>query len=47
LGNVKLIPKQWQQEILWDFEFGLLEFVWDLFFGAWNFYNLPKTGNLL
>jgi hypothetical protein len=24
---------------VWIFEFGLLGFVWDLVFGAWNFHN--------
>jgi hypothetical protein len=25
---------------VWNFEFGLLEFGWDLIFGAWNFHDL-------
>jgi hypothetical protein len=23
---------------VWNFEFGSLEFIWDLIFGAWNFH---------
>jgi len=25
---------------VWNFEFGSLEFIWDLVFGAWNFQKL-------
>jgi hypothetical protein len=29
-----------------NFEFGSLEFIWNLFFGAWNFHGLLKIRDL-
>jgi hypothetical protein len=36
------------EPFVWNFEFGSLEFIWDLSFVAWNFYEfaeLSKFGN--
>jgi hypothetical protein len=30
---------------VWNFEFGSLEFVWYLVFGAWNFHDFYYAGN--
>jgi len=34
--------QQQSDHIFWNFEFEILEFIWDLFFGAWYFYMKKK-----
>jgi len=29
---------------VWNFEFGSLEIIWDLFIGAWNFHKFGYAG---
>ena len=35
------------RSFVWNFEFGSLKFVWNLFFDAWNFHDFNLTPNFL
>jgi len=40
IDHFRCCAEQQSDHIFWNLEFGILEFVWNLFIGAWNFYNL-------
>ena len=41
LGQVVMMPlgTTVERSVIWNFEFWLLVFVWDLVLGAWNFHD--------